>query len=373
MNCLTRCLGGLALCAGLLAGIVSAAGAEEPVRIGVIEPIKSVVGQQSLDGIGLAAEMINEDGGILGKRRIELVTYDTNFSPPDGVAAVQRLLTQDGIRVVVGEISSSVALAAIPIFEAEDAVFVAAVPKHPDVTRSGYDKVFRMNSTSRQDADAFGAYLQEKVRPQKVGILAENSDFGLASVDQLKDLFGDRMIFTDTFAIQQSDFSSLVANVKASGADLVCIAAANVEQYGNILRMLAEAGYNGGRCLLPGVLNSAGVEIAGAAAEGSVGADIYLWPIDTPFNHRFVERFEAKFGRKPQKVELLGFESLWIAARAMDAAGTDSDTAAIAAAIRAGKWETPRGTETFDADGQASSGAVLPLIVRSGEIVIDAN
>lgn len=369
MNIRKRLLAGFAL--GATVALASHAQAAEPVKIGVIDPVKTLIGKENINGAELAAQMINEAGGILGGRQVELVVYDTAFSPPDGVAAVQRLLTQDGVRVVVGEISSSVALAATPVVESEDAIFIASVPKHPDVTKSGYDKVFRMNSTTELDAKSFDTILVDKVKPEKVAILAENSDFGQVTITHLKDLFGDKLAYADTFGMQQSDFSAIATNAKASGADLVCIVGSNMEQYGNILRVLSELGYDGKRCLMPGILNSQGVEIAGDAAEGAFSADIYVPTMDNDFNKTFVEAFRKKHGEDPEKIETLGFETVWIAAKAMDQAGTDEDTDKIADAIRNGKWETPRGVVVFDENGQASSGDLIPLVVKSGEIVVD--
>ncbi len=344
--------------------------AADPVRIGLIDPIKTLVGQQNVEGAQLAVDMINAQGGILGGRQIELVTYDTNFAPPEGVAAVQRLLAQDGVKVIIGEISSSVALAAIPVVEDENAIFIASVPKHPDVTGSGYDKVFRMNSTTAQDAESFDRFLLETVQPQKVAVLAENSDFGQVTIAHMRELFGDRLAYSDTYGMQQSDFAAIATNARSSGADLICIVGSNMEQYGNILRVLSDLAFDGRRCLMPGVLNSQGVEIAGPAAEDVFSADIYIPSLDNEFNAGFVAAFAEKFGRKPEKIELLGFESAWIAAKAMDAAGTADDTDRIAEAIRSGTWETPRGPVTFGEDGQASSGELIRLVVKSGEIVV---
>jgi len=363
----------VALCAATALTVPAAAFAAEPVKLGMIDPIKTLIGKQNVDGAQLATDLINADGGILGGRPIELVVYDTNFAPAEGVSAVQRLLTQDGVKVVVGEISSSVALAAIPVVESEDAIFVASVPKHPDVTKSGYDKVFRLNSTTALDAQSFDKFLVETIAPQKVAILAENSDFGQVTITHLKDLFGDKLVYADTFGMQQSDFGALSTNARSSGADMICIVGSNMEQYGNILRALADLGFDGRRCLMPGILNSQGVEIAGAAAEGAFSADIYVPAIDNELNKRFVAAFEEKFGRVPEKIEVLGFETVWIAAKAMDKAGTDTDTAAIAETIRTGEWQTPRGTVTFDAEGQASSGDLIRLEVKDGRIVVSAD
>ncbi|MBX3540867.1 MAG: ABC transporter substrate-binding protein, partial [Chelatococcus sp.] len=86
-----------ALTFGAILAVTGQANAADPVKLGLINPIKTLIGKQNVEGAQLAVEMLNQDGGILGGRKIELVTYDTNFSPPEGVAAIQRLLTQDKV------------------------------------------------------------------------------------------------------------------------------------------------------------------------------------------------------------------------------------------------------------------------------------
>lgn len=345
---------------------------QAPVRIGVLMPTKSLVGKQGQQGALAAMEMINADGGILGGRRVELVIYDTNFQPAEGVGATQRLINQDKIKFIAGEISSTVALAVVQLAQANGVLFMAAVPKHPDVTASGYDRVFRLNSTTAMDASDFNAVLTDKVKPAKVAVLAENSDFGRLTIDNMRKLFGPKLVDAETYEMTQNDFSTLVTKVKGSGADLVCIAGSNMEQYGNILRLASELKLDAKRCLMPGILNSEGVRVAGAAAEGAFSADIYVPSLDNALNKRFVAAYREKFTETPEKIEELGFESIWLLAKAMQKAGTADDTAKVAKVLHENKWETPRGTVEFAKNGQAQSGPLINLVVKDGKVVVTA-
>lgn len=347
---------------------LTAALAADPVRLGVINPTKSLVGKQGQQGAVVAAEMINADGGILGGRQIELVSYDTNFLPNEGVAAAQRLINQDKIRFITGEISSTVALAVLQLAQANGALFMAAVPKHPAVT-SGYDRVFRLNSTTAMDARDFDAFLVEKIKPTKVAVIAENSDFGRLTIAGLKKLFGDKVVAAETYEMTQNDFNTIVTKVKGSGADVVCLAGSNMEQYGNILRVAAELKLTAKRCVMPGILNSEGVRIAGPAADGAFSADIYVTGLDNPLNQRFVAAYKARYNELPEKIEVLGFESIWIVAKAMDKAGDAADPGKVARTIHANTWETPRGTVRFEANGQAVAGPLINLEVVGGKLV----
>ncbi len=356
------------LLAALLAIGAAPLHAQTEIRIGLISPSKSLVGKQLLQGAELAADLVNADGGVLGGRKLKLVPYDTAFQPNEGVSSAQRLITQDGVKIIVGEVSSTVGLAVLQVARASNVLFIAAVPKHPDLTKSGYDKVFRLNSTTEMDGE-FLAELGADTKVQKIAIIAENSDFGRATVDGMKARMGSRVVMAETYEMNQSDFSTLVTKAKASGADTVCVAGSNMEQYGNILRLQDELRVAARRCVMPGILNSKGVQIAGKGAEGAFSADIYVPTLPGALNKRFVDAYVAKYKETPEKIEMLGFESVWLTAMAIAKAGTSDDVTRLAQTLRGNTWQTPRGAVKFDAAGQASSGGLIPLSVTGGKLL----
>ncbi|MCT8178930.1 ABC transporter substrate-binding protein [Variovorax sp. CY25R-8] len=340
----------------------------EPVKIGVLMPTKSVIGQQGQQGAELAAEMINDQGGILGGRKVQLIVYDSNFQPVEGVAAAQRLINQDRVKFIAGEISSTVALAVLQIARANNVLFMAAVPKHPDLTKSGYDKVFRLTTTLDADSEYFDRQLLERVKPQKLAVVAENTDYGRYVIEGSKKRFGDKFVAGETFELSQSDFSTLMTKVKASGADTVCIVAGKPEQAANALRAMGTVGLQARKCTATGVLNNQILRLAGDAAEGAFGSDIYVSTRRNPLNDEFVKRFQAKHGHVPEKVEVLGFESVWLTAKAMAAAGTSTDTAKVAEALHKNAWTTPRGEIRFDAGGQSQARDYVDFVAKGGKL-----
>lgn len=346
---------------------------QAPVKIGYMMPTKALSGKEAIQGAELAVKMINDAGGILGGRKVELVIYDDAFSPVEGVSAVQRLIGRDGIKVVSGNIGSSVALAILPIVRAENALYVATIAKHTDVTKTGYDKIFRLNTTPVMDGQVFNKFILETVKPQKIAMVLENSDIGRQTEAVVRKAVqvpgGPQVVYVGFYELQQSDFSAVVTDAKASGADALYVSGATVEQYANVIRQTRELGYNPKhKMLLPGLLNKRVMELAGAAANGVVSADIYFPDLDNSLNKRFVDAFRKSYKNTPEKVEVLGFETPWVIAQAMNKAGTATDLNKIAAVIRGTTWDTPRGKVSFDPSGQASA-EVLIVTVRNGKIV----
>jgi branched-chain amino acid transport system substrate-binding protein len=357
------------LSASAIAFLVTQAAAQtEPLKIGYTSSPKTLLGSQMLKGAQYAVATLNAQGGVLG-RKIELITYDTALSPVEGSNIAQRLVTENKVKFVAGESSSTVAFAMIPVLKRAGVLFMAGLPKHPDVTANGYDRLFRLNSTTQMDAAAIQPTLTSKFAGKKVALLNENSDFGLDGRKYLRAMFDKpgQVIFDETYDITQSDFSGLVTNMRRSNAEVLCITGTNPESYGNIIRMAAEIGFKPSICLMPGILYPGALKITGPAAEGAISADVYVPSLENPTNAAFVQGYRKAQGADPDKSVAIGYESITVLAAAMVAAGTTEDPRAVAEKLKAGSWTTPRGSITFSANGQAT-GAYSILTVRNGQI-----
>lgn len=343
--------------------------AQEALPIGFIMPTKTLLGKQAVQAAEIAAAMINAKGGVLGGRQIKLVVYDDNQSVADGAAAAQRAIEQDGAKFVGGSFSSSVALAIIPIAQAEGALYMASMPKSADVSKTGYDAAFMLNTTASEDSAALET-LFSRVKPTTVAYLGEDSDFGRQFGDTVKELTeaaGGKVVFSDIYDTKQADFSSLVTLVKASNADTFVTMGGMVEQTANIQRAAHEIGYRPRNIILgPGIMNTNVVKLAGEAAEGSLSVDIYLPNFENELNKKFVAAYEGKYGVKPEKTDALSFETIWLLASAIDKAGTD-DVPTVAKTLRENEWDSPLGKIRFTPEGRVNVPAIV-IGIKNGKV-----
>src|SRR5260370_5288308 len=89
-----------------LGGLASSGAAQGTVKIGVVTELSgplAAVGASSLDGMRLAVEEINAKGGLLGKK-VELVIYDSQGNPSQGVASLRCLVEREKVRLVLGPV-----------------------------------------------------------------------------------------------------------------------------------------------------------------------------------------------------------------------------------------------------------------------------
>lgn len=344
------------------------------IKIGTVLPLTgpaALYGGQTLDGAKLAVKMINNEGGILEGRKIELVTEDDQSKPELGVNKFKKLIENDRVAAITGGVNSSVNMATKEIAK-NRLLNVVTVSKAPDIMADRDPYRFRLNSTNEMDGKAFHTFIAEQLKPKTVAVIAENTDYGQAELEALKKNWSGsnapEIVATEFFELTETDFTNPLTKLKSAKADALYVAGAAIEINSAIFKQAHQLGFNDSlKLLAPGNINSKMVELAGAGAEGIISADLYQNTIDNDVNKKFVEAFEKEYNRKPEKMEMLGFESIWFVAKAMEEAGSSNDYKAIAKALESNDWQSPRGDLEFE-DGQAL-GEVFPLTVKDGSVV----
>ena len=135
----------LGLAGALALGFAMTAPAQADIKIGFQAPL---TGPAATDGKSaeiagqMAADAINAAGGVLGQK-IELVVYDDQAKPDQAIFTANKLIGEDGVKLVVNASYSASGRAAAPVFQQAGVVMIAAYGVHPDITRAG-DYMFRL-------------------------------------------------------------------------------------------------------------------------------------------------------------------------------------------------------------------------------------
>lgn len=331
----------------------------------------ALYGEQTLEGAKLAVKMINDDGGILDGRKLELLSEDDQAKPELGVTKYKKLIENDRVAAISGGVNSSVSMATKDVAKGK-LLNIVTVSKAPEIMENRDPYRFLLNSTNDMDGEAFHKFIAEELKPKTVAVIVENTDYGQAELDALKKNWSGsdapEIVATESFELTDTDFTNPLTKLKSAGADALYVAGAAIEVNSAIFKQAYQLGFNDTMKLLaPGNINSKMVELAGDGAEGIISADLYQNTIDNEMNKKFVAAFEEEYNHKPEKMEMLGYESIWLTAKAMDEAGTSTDYKKISDVLNRSEWETPRGVLKFE-DGQAL-GRVLPLTVKDGQVV----
>ena len=178
-----------------------------------------------VDAFCIAEEQLNASGGLLGSP-VEIIIEDSQGLPEQAIAAMEKLITQDGVVAVGGAQHSSVALAAMEIAHERGIPIVYGGPWSDAITASMYPEVFRiapLNSEIAKLRVDFFASLAGQVN--KVAVITENTDFGIPAATYISDGLIATGIEAMTFSVDigVQDFSSILERVGAEEPDVIII------------------------------------------------------------------------------------------------------------------------------------------------------
>lgn len=327
------------------------------------------------DGAQHAIDFINENGGIksLGGAKLELVKGDTMSDSSQAKAVAERVISENPDMVAaVGAGGSGYSVAMGTVFEKAEIPYVqngvsASIPEQ------GYSFTFQpVPNTFGQTQIEFVQYLNENYgyNITKVGIIYEDTDYGISTAAGNKELAasaGLEVVFDASFPANGSDVSSLITNLKASGAELV-LPVAFTQDAKLIFNTMSSMDYHplvlGGGA---GFLYPAFAEELGDAVDGILSVASLNWDGAT-FTGDLADvatTFEQKYGYFMSEHSAGTFNHVWIIAQALEACGT-TDGATLAEAIRALKIASlqPGKTNTLDFADNGANLDATPVIVQ---------
>ncbi len=348
----------ITLAAAAITPNVSNAQDGNSVKIGLILPLSGAgtfEGQLGTEGARTVVDMINEDGGILGGRKVEIVEYDDKSSPEEGSSAARRAMDQDGVDAIVGNMFSPVALAMKEVTR-DKILHVAIAPQHPNVTKEGHKWLFRMNETTLMRGANFSKFICENMELKSVAILAINDDYGRNDAGNFEKYFTDCGIEVkgvEFFQKTDTDFTVQVSKIRGIGPDGVYVAANAISQGATIYKQLKQLGYRGTIIASGGNISPKLVELSGSAIEGVFSVSPYVEDPNDALAVRWRDEYAKRFKNETSFVAALTAAGMEVVIKAMDKAGTSTDYDKIAQTIRDNKWDTVIGPVTFDDRGQA--------------------
>ena len=143
---------------------------------GSLTGTEATFGQSTHNGIMMAADEINGAGGING-RKIKIITEDDQSKSEEAVTAVQKLISQNQVVAVLGEVASSSSIAAAPICQNSKVPMITPSSTNPEVTKKG-EYIFRMCFTDDYQGHSMADYVAKQVGVKTAAILTDvKSDY----------------------------------------------------------------------------------------------------------------------------------------------------------------------------------------------------
>jgi branched-chain amino acid transport system substrate-binding protein len=353
--------------------VAATAGAQEPIKLGVVGPHTGPAandGLSTLVGAQVAAQEINAGGGVLG-RKIEIVAADTRGVPAESVSAYKKVVIQDKVVAVDCCWFSSSTIATVPTMEELKIPTTNGVSFLPDAKTTKLTWLFKFAQTPSMEK-RFIDYWVQKIGVKKVAFLARNDDWGRATSGvyqaRLKEL-GGTVVSSDFYTPGEKDFYAYFTKIKGlnpEGVNIVDISAVTA----NLIKQLRELGIKATLVGSDGPVTDSFIKLAGPLAEGIPLVVRYSDQIDTPRNRKFVEAFRAmRNGESPDQYAQAGYDSVYMQTEAIKRAGS-TDAAKIREQLLKLEYVSVSGSPIkFDQNQQATP-KIFVAVVKNGKRMI---
>ncbi len=344
-------LGGLAGAASITALARPAIAQAAPLKIGLMLPFSGTYAALG-ENIAAAFELcLKEQDGKLGGRAVTIVRVDDESDPAKAPANVNRLIGRDNVDVMVGTVHSGVVMAMVQAAREKEVPLIIPNAGNVAATRnlcSPY--VFRSSFSNWQPAYGMGKALAAK-GVKKAAWVTWDYAAGKESGDGFRDGLkagGAELTQVLTLPFPETNFQPLLAKIPGLGVDAVGSFFAG----GGAIQFVKDYAAAGLRDKVPlcgsGFLTEGVLKAQGAAAEGIQTALHYGDGLNNPKNTAFRTLFKATTSRDADVYAVQGYDAAQMLAAGL--AATKGDAAAIkplAAAIRAARIDSPRGTFTL--------------------------
>ncbi|MBJ6128102.1 ABC transporter substrate-binding protein [Microvirga splendida] len=354
--------------------------AQQPIKVGVIFPLSGGAGPQGqhvTQAIQAMASIINDAGGVMG-RPIQIISRDDESTPAVGVSRANELISE-GVSVIIEGWNSPVTLAMQPVINRAGILDITAISKaDPILSGEGNPLAVRLNSSNSQDGAVIAKYIGDS-GAKRVAFLTENDAYGNGAQEaieaELKKMnYQYEKVAEEKFPFNQADFRVALTNVRAANPDVTVAINAN-EGLGMpaLIRQAKQSRLPGKLVTAVGTVAPSVIQVAGEAANGVLGADIYFPDVEpfasNPENQKFVKKTQEMFNYTPDKYMALGATALQVWAKAVNELKT-LDKEPIAKRIRGGNFTgTVMGDIKFAPNGQLESNHKL-FTVEDQKIVV---
>lgn len=347
-------------------------GAEEDViKIGVIAPLTGEVSMYGIpveEGTKLAAEELNANGGIDGKK-VEIIAYDSKADKTEAINAYNRLRDQDGIVALLGATISGTTLSIAPIAVEDGMPILTPTATNLDITPIG-DNIFRACFTDPYQGSTVAKFAAENLEAKKAAILYNIEDAyseGLANA--FKETFESYGKITnfEGYVTKDNDYKAILTKIDVEKPDVIFLPD-YVAKVGTIATQVKEMGID---AVLLGGDGWDGVEADYAdVVEGYYFASHYAKTDSAEIVQNFISAYETKWDKTPNSFGALAYDAANIMFETIKKAGS-TDGKAIVDALEAIEFEGVTGHVTFDENGDPYK-SISMIKMENGQHVLTA-
>ncbi len=346
-----------------------AAGCDRSVPIGVVlseSGVASVYGEKVKRGVELALREVNAAGGYRG-RRFELLYRDDATNPAVARRVVEELIRERDVRIVIGPIVSSVALAIAPICEEHHAILLSPTASAPQITDAG-EFVFRNYPSDVLEGTSMARFAKE-LGLERIVILAVDNSFGAGLEAVFRQQYTSKLRqVVRTFHFEEADeasFEPMIRQVRELAPDGIYLVA-YLGDADDLLRAIRAAGI-GAVVLGASSMTEDIARLSGTAAENLVFPQpTFDSSSPEPAARSFVEAYRRAYGEDPEMFAAHGYDALKLVLEAMERGGSPRAEDVKRGLLGIENYAGASGNLSFDDNGDVVQYPRL-FVIRQGK------
>lgn len=341
------------------------------LKVANLSPLTGPVptfGESTTNGFKFAVDEWNAKGGVLGMEIVPIVE-DSQCTADPAVNAANKVIDQDGVHYIVGEVCSSASIPVSEIVEEKGVVQISPTSTNTQVTLNldGTTKqyVFRACFIDPFQGLVMAKFAADQGYTKAFVMLDQGNDYVRGLAEQFEQnfvAFGGEIVGKETYTGTDTDFSAILTKVADSGAEVLYL-----PDYYNVVNLVAaQAKEKGVTAAMMGGDGWDSADLDTAAVDGYYFSNHYSPQDSRQIVVDWVAKYKEVYGAEPDALATLAYDATNLLFAAIEEAGAD-DPAAVAEAMANISYEAVSGTVTFDEFHNPIKSAVV-LQVKDGAV-----
>lgn len=283
-------------------------GGGDPIKVGASLPLTgefSEPGKAAKQGYEVWETMVNENGGLIDGRPVEMVIKDDQSNQNTIVADYNALISRDKVDLLLGTFSSLLNLPASAVAERNKMLYVEPAGGAPELFDRGFEFLFfAQQATADKQGDVWAdwvAALPEDQRPKTAAYPTLDDPFAQPTSKGIEKKLTDagiKTVYRETYTIDNPNLDAIASALKSRKPDVV-VNGATFEDGVGMVRALRKAGFTP-KMFYQTTAPSLGDQYSKALGEGTTEGIFYAVShskdAETPGNEEFVAKYRELFG-----------------------------------------------------------------------------
>jgi len=346
-------------------------GGEGELKVAILAPLSGPVptfGEMTRDGALLAIEEWNAKGGVLGMTIVPIVE-DSQCTPDPAVNAANKVINQDGVHYIIGEVCSKASIPVSEIANAAKVLQISPTSTNTSVTvdQNGVTKqyIYRACFIDPFQGKVGAKFAYENLGARKAFVMVDQAnDYVKGLAESFKASFielGGEIVGEASYTANDTDFSAILAQIDEADPDIVYL-----PDYYNIVNLVtAQAKDKGITVPFMGGDGWDSADLDLKSADGGYFTNHYSPDSQAPLAVSFRTAFEKKYGKTPDALAALAYDATNLLLTAIQQAGVDDPTK-VAETLNGITFEAVSGTISFDEQHNPIKSATILKVTAEG-------